>query len=409
MIETASRERQQARRVERQVLVISPSLINPQWGDPQKLPFDSNFDLGMDELLSDSNFDFDMPDWLAEVQSIIDEHERAVVVPSTFHQDGTDGSTPKRLRLSFQSTVPFKESTNRGPVSRFAKPVESPEREKAAKGVLPANTEASTRWALRNFNTWALNCSSMSSSEAVPADLLQSHDASLVCKWLSRFVLETRKTDGSSYPPATLRSLVSGLNRVLQSNKAPFSVLDKSDLRFRDLLKTLDSISSELHRQGVGATKHSAEVIDPKHEDIFWEKSLLGYSTPKVHQRAVFFYVGLNFVLRDVQEQYDFVPHQFTRIPQDRNVYDASVYYEYVELVSKNNQHRFKDINMQNKCTRAYALPGNARCVVKLLDTYVRTLFTSQRSLPLHASFGEISRRSTEKLYIKPTCRCKCA
>ena len=94
------------------MLVISPSLINPQWGDSQKFPFDSNFDLGMDELLSDSNFDFDMPDWLAEVQSIIDEHERAVVVPSTFHQDGTDGSTPKRLRLSFQSTVPLKESTN---------------------------------------------------------------------------------------------------------------------------------------------------------------------------------------------------------------------------------------------------------------------------------------------------------
>ena len=353
----ASRERQQARRVEyrveRQVPVISPSLINSQWGDSQKFSFDSNFDLGMDELLSDSNFDFDfdMPDWLAQVQSIIDEHERAVVVPSTFHQDGTDGSTPKRLRLSFPSTVPLKESTNHGLVSRFAKPVESPEREKAAKGVLPANTEASTRWAWRNFNAWALNCSSRSSSEAVPADLLQSHDASLVCKWLSRFVLETRKTDGSSYPPATLRSLVSGLNRVLQSNKAPFSVLDKSDHRFRDLLKTLGSVSSELHRQGVGATKHSAEVIDPKHEDIFWEKSLLGYSTPKVLQHTVFFYVGLNFVLRGVQEQYDLVPHQFTRIPQDRNVYDASVYYEYVELVSTNNQHRFKDINMQNKCT----------------------------------------------------------
>ena len=71
--------------------------------------------------------------------------------------------------------------------------------------------------------------------------------------------------------------------------KARFSVLDKSDWRFRDLLKTLDSVSSELHRNGIGATKRSAKVIKPAHEDIFWQKSLLGYSTPKVLQRTVFF------------------------------------------------------------------------------------------------------------------------
>lgn len=162
--------------------------------------------------------------------------------------------------------------------------------------------------------------------------------------WLCRFLLETRKSDGSPYPPTSLRSLLCGLNHVLQKNKAPFSVLDKADHRFRDILKTLDSLSSDLHRQGVGAVKQSAKVIDPVHEGLFWQKGLLGYSSPKTLQRAVFFYVGLNFVLRGVQEQYDFVPFQFTRFPQDMSVYDSSVYYEYVELVSKNNQHRFKDM-----------------------------------------------------------------
>ncbi len=129
------------------------------------------------------------------------------------------------------------------------------------------------------------------SAEAIPSNLLSSHDAELVCKWLSRFVLETRKSDGSPYPPATLRSLVSGLNRVLQIKKAPFSVLDKSDHRFRDFLKTLDSLSSELHRQGVGVSKNSAKVIDPSHEDILWASSLLGYSSPKVILPPRFFSV----------------------------------------------------------------------------------------------------------------------
>lgn len=53
-------------------------------------------------------------------------------------------------------------------------------------------------------------------NKAVPADLLQSHDANRDCKWLCHFVMETRKTDGSKYPLSTLRSLVGGLNRVLQ-------------------------------------------------------------------------------------------------------------------------------------------------------------------------------------------------
>ena len=89
---------------------------------------------------------------------------------------------------------------------------------------------------------------------------------------------------------------------------------------------------------------------------------------------CVFFYVGLNFALRGVQEQYNLVPSQFVRTPLDTSVYNPCVYYEYTELISKNNQHRFKDINSKNKCCRGYALPGNERCIVRLLDTYLSFL-----------------------------------
>ena len=156
--------------------------------------------------------------------------------------------------------------------------------------------------------------------------------------------------DGSCYPPSSLRCLVCGLNRVLRKIKHPFLVYD----RFHDLLKMLDSLSSELHRQGVGAIKHSAKVIDPKHEDVFWQEGLLLLSQSS-STYSVSFYVGLNFVLRGVQEQYDLVLHQFTCVTQNRRVYNSSVYYEYVQFVSKNNQHRFKDINMKNKNVRVYA------------------------------------------------------
>lgn len=238
----------------------------------------------------------------------------------------------------------------------------------ASKGVVPQNTQTATQWAVKNFEDWA------TFRGDVPQGILESRSAEDICHWLRLFVLETRKSDGSEYPPATLRSLVCGLNRVIQNNGAPFSVLNKADHRFRDLLKTLDFLSSTLHSKGIGATKESASVIEVCDEDVFWCMSLVGYSSPKVLQRTVFFYVGLNFVLRGVQEQYDLVPSQFVRYPPDTAIYNADVFYEYVEYISKNNQHSFKDINMKNKCTRAYAIPQNDRCIVKLLDTYLGIL-----------------------------------
>ena len=224
------------------------------------------------------------------------------------------------------------------------------------------------------FEAWTKDRLNGSPDDPVPADLLKSHDPGLVCKWLCRFVLETRKDNGEPYPPATLRCLLSGINRVLQRNNAPFSILDKGDVRFKDLTKTLDTISSELHRQGIGAKKHSAEVITSEHEDAFWKTGLLGFATPASLQRTVFFYVGMNFVLRGIQEQHDLVQDQFVRSPSVVTQYDASVFYEYTEFVSKNNQHRFKDTDSKNKSVRVYAQPGSDRCLVKILDTYLSSL-----------------------------------
>ena len=195
--------------------------------------------------------------------------------------------------------------------------------QKAAGGLIPRNTEFTTHWALRNFSAWAKHRCELVPDDPVPADLLCSKDPVVVCKYLRFYILETRKEDGTAYPPVTLRSLLSGLNRILQKNGTQFSVLDKSDLRFRELLNTLDVVSSALHKEGIGSKKKSAGIIDVEHENMFWEKKLLGYLSPRALQHAVF---GLHFALRGVQKQYDLVPHQFVRFPTDVAVYDRNVY-----------------------------------------------------------------------------------
>ena len=123
--------------------------------------------------------------------------------------------------------------------------------------------------------------------------------------------------DGKKYPPTTTRSLLSGLNRILKELKAPFSILDKGNPAFRKLLLTLDTVTSDLHREGVGVSKKSASVIPFEHEKVFWERKLLGCDTPKSLQRAVFYSVGLHFVLRGVQEHHDLQVEQLTRCPAD--------------------------------------------------------------------------------------------
>ena len=301
-----------------------------------------------------------------DAQAVIEELE---FWDNYMYDDGKENSPFETCRPSTADEPPSKQAK----VSdRFAIPTSSPERRKAALGVIPYNTECSTRWALKNFNLWCKNRAAVGPEFAVPSDLLRSHDPDLVCKYLCFYMMETRREDGGMYPPSTLRSLISGVNRILQANKAPFSVLDRSNPHFRELLNTLDSLSSNLHRDGVGVTKDSAPVISFDHEDLFWKKGLLGFSSPKVLQHTVFFYVGLNFVLRGSQEQYDLVVEQLKRVPPDFGIYDDSVYYQYTEFISKNNQHRFKDINSTNKEVRSYAQPGRNCCLVKLLDTYLK-------------------------------------
>ena len=89
----------------------------------------------------------------------------------------------------------LRESTNH----RFAEPVNTTELKDTAKGVTLVKMEAATNSVgHKNF----LNVGHIANStEAVPINLLQSHDAPLVCKQFCCFILETRKSDGPSYLP----------------------------------------------------------------------------------------------------------------------------------------------------------------------------------------------------------------
>ena len=77
-----------------------------------------------------------------------------------------------------------------------------------SEGFIPANTEANTEWAVRNFQSWAEWRCTAQPIDPVPRDILTCGDVFLINKWLSLYVIETRKKNGDRYPCSTLNLLL---------------------------------------------------------------------------------------------------------------------------------------------------------------------------------------------------------
>ena len=60
-----------------------------------------------------------------------------------------------------------------------------------SEGFVPANTEANTEWAVRNFKAWADWRITQNPDDPVPSDILSCGDAVALNKWLSLYVIET--------------------------------------------------------------------------------------------------------------------------------------------------------------------------------------------------------------------------
>ena len=143
--------------------VISPSLMKSEWGDPLKFHFNPAFDLGFPGF---TEHDYDH--YAALLDGISD-------LDVLFDDDPLKPERPPSKRFKHcayaeeatSAASALKDVTNH---KRFGPITTSPEREKAARGVIPSNTEASTRWAVKNL--WATNRSAVNPSDPVPTDLL---------------------------------------------------------------------------------------------------------------------------------------------------------------------------------------------------------------------------------------------
>ena len=96
----------------------------------------------------------------------------------------------------------------------------------------------------------------------------------------------------------------------------------------------MDSLSIDLHSKDIGVQWRNTEIVT--HGGLKEYFTVAG-SLQRL-QHTVFFNIRLEFYLWDVQEQYELSSSQLTCYPPYLIVYDEEVYYQYIELILKNNK-----------------------------------------------------------------------
>ncbi len=175
-------------------------------------------------------------------------------------------------------------------------------------------------WALRNFDAWKAATNKKHPDKPVPEGVFVS--STTVCEWLCKFVLEMRQENGS---PKLLYSILCGLYRISRSTGVDFNFLDKNNIVFRSHHRTLDSVFSDLHSNGVRAQSKSAKIISFDDEQMLWDKAIFSFDNPQTLQKLVFL-CWTQMSLRGCQEHHGLKVEQFTRFPADKDEYTENTY-----------------------------------------------------------------------------------
>ena len=202
----------------------------------------------MEQLLSN-----ELLEWLQN--DIEDDIDRPLLAASKSYEKSLLSQTQN---LSEKQAPPIKWAqppSNHSPM--FATPKTEEEICNArAKGV-PSKTIEDTKYCVNLWNEWKRDRQETLGG-SIP-DLTELSRSQLQ-HWLTRFVLEVRKKDGSEYVPNTPHHICCGVMRHLRWNGQP-SLDFFTDSDFANFKATLDAKMKRLQSAGVGSKKRQAKVL----------------------------------------------------------------------------------------------------------------------------------------------------
>ena len=116
------------------------------------------------------------------------------------------------------------------------------------------------------------------------------------------FIVEIRNENGDQYPPGSLYDLLQGLSMFLEREHGFENRL--MSRTFKEIRNTLDNMMKERTTEGIPG-RPERDYISEDHEQILWEKGILGEDHPDKLRKTIFFLIGVWFSLRGLKEQHD--------------------------------------------------------------------------------------------------------
>ena len=147
-----------------------------------------------------------------------------------------------------------------------------------------------------------------------------------------------------------------GLNHVMQGNQVPFCVLSKDNSQFWPLLKTLDSLTSELHSNGIDVVQNNWTGT----WDVVLGEGSTGLFNSKDFSAYYIFLCRANFVLRGGTRA---LRPSCIPVHPCAKMYTTNTENLFLKITNTDS----KIINIRGKVVKGFTLPGNDCCIVKLL------------------------------------------
>ena len=249
--------------------------------------------------------------------------------------------------------------------SRFAIPMSNEEVIKARQRAVPKRTMYDTQYCIRQWEAWRDH----RNREGPIVPSLLDMDSQTLSEWLTRFILEVRKINGSEYPPNTLYHLVCGIMRHVRNSKSCEIDFFK-DPEFCSFRVSLDAEMKRLQSKGVGSVHKQAEPFTMEEEELLWERKILGDHSPEALLNTMIYMNGLYFALRSGEEHRQ-LRHNPCQIQVIERQSERS-YLLYTEDISKNRPGGLKGRKLKPKVVQHYANTENPeRCFVRMFKLYL--------------------------------------
>ena len=278
-------------------------------------------------------------------------------------------ATQSLMKVEKQTDTTTGSSTPAATSTRFIEPLTTSGFEQSLKDRIPQKTQQATGWAVRVYSDWKGWRSTKNCGEPFwPIPNLQDGSLPALDYWLARFITEIKRRDGTDYPPNTLKSIASGVQRHMQEdcNRRDINIFQKSDTSFKTFRSALQSRTKQLLSKGVGVSTKHKDPVTSNDEQTLWDTNVFSTGSGQGLSYCVFFYNCKVFGLRGMDEHVHLMTDQFI-IGRDEN---QDKFLEFSGRISKTLTGDI-DCKAVPKKIRQYADPNHPRCIVKVFELYL--------------------------------------